>query len=103
MQVRFALPPQTDSPIARLDPRWRLLALLLAMVVVAILKTLESAVLALVGSLLLALLARMPWRWYVGRMLLLAVPLAFFVVPMPFLSAGDFLDGVLLAVLFAVK
>jgi cobalt/nickel transport system permease protein len=102
VQVRFAPPPQTDSPLARLDPRWRLLALLLAMLAVAVLRTLTAAVPALAGALLLAMLARMPWRWYLGRMALLAAALAFFAAPLPFLG-GDFLSGVSLAILFVVK
>jgi cobalt/nickel transport system permease protein len=103
VQVRFSPPPCPDSPLARLDPRWRLLALLLALIVAAFLHTLLAATVALAGALLLAFLARMPWDWFGSRLLLLAVPLAVFVLPAPFLAGGDFLDGARLAGLFTLK
>jgi cobalt/nickel transport system permease protein len=103
VQVRFSPPPCADSPLARLDPRWRLAALLLAMLAAALLRTLTAALPALAGALLLAALAQMPWRWFAGRLLLVAVPLAFFVLPLPLLSQGELLEGVRLAALFAVK
>ena len=103
MQVRFSPPPYADSPLSRLDPRWRLAALVLAMLTTAVLRTLTAALLALAGAAILALLARLPWRWYRQRLMVLAAPLAFFVLPAPFLSGGDWLEGVRLAGLFAVK
>jgi cobalt/nickel transport system permease protein len=48
------------------------------------------------------MLARMPWRWFGQRLLVVAVPLAFFVVPLPLLAEG-WGEGVRLAGLFAVK
>jgi cobalt/nickel transport system permease protein len=103
VQVRFSPPPYADSPLARLDARWRLAALLPALLAVALLRTLSAALAALAATFLLAALARMPWRWFAGRLLLVAVPLAFFVLPLPLLSHGELLEGTRLAALFAVK
>ena len=64
MQVRFTPPPVTPSPLGRLDARWRLAALLVAIVAVAVLRGVVAAALALAGAFVLAALARMPWRWY---------------------------------------
>ena len=35
MQIRFVLPPRVDSPLARLDPRWRLAGLVVVLVALA--------------------------------------------------------------------
>jgi cobalt/nickel transport system permease protein len=63
-----------------------LLVLLLA---ATVLRTLPAAGLALVCTLLLAWVGRLPLRWYLGRLQVLAVLLAFFVIPLPFLMRGD--------------
>ncbi len=97
MQVRFSPPPVTDSPLARLDDRWRLAALLLALVAVAAIRSVVAAALALVGALVLAWLGRMPWRWYLGRLSVAVVLLALFVVPVPLLARVEPLEGIRLA------
>ncbi len=102
MQVRFSPPPFIDSPLARLDCRWRLAAILLTMLAAAMPRSLLAGVMALIGSALLAFLARLPWRWFSQRLLVLAVPLAFFVLPLPLL-ASDWVAGLRLAALIAVK
>jgi cobalt/nickel transport system permease protein len=84
MTLAFSLPPRTDSPLARLDPRWKLAALLLAAVATALLRTAPAALLALAGALLLAGLARLPLRWYLGRLAALALFLVLFAAPLPF-------------------
>ena len=43
MTLAFSLPPQTDSPLGRLDPRWRLAGLLVLAVAVALVQTLPAA------------------------------------------------------------
>jgi cobalt/nickel transport system permease protein len=72
------------------------------MLAAALLRTLTAAVTGLAGAILLALLARMPWRWFGQRLLIAAFPLAFFVLPMPLLSE-EWNEGIRLAGLFAVK
>src|SRR5262249_12453141 len=47
--------------------------------------------------------ARMPWRWYGQRLLILGVPLAFFVLPMPLLSTEGFPEAARLAGVFIAK
>jgi cobalt/nickel transport system permease protein len=102
VQVRFSPPPTVDSPLARLDARWRLAALLLAMLGAALLRTLAAATVGLMGAVLLALVARLPWRWFGRRLLFVVVPLAVLVLPVPLL-AEYWSDGARLAGLFVVK
>ncbi len=102
MQVRFSPPPHADSPLSRLDPRWRLAGLLLWMVAAALLRTLPAALVGLALAALLALFARLPWRWFGQRLLIVVVPLAVFVLPVPLL-AEQWSEGTRLAALFAVK
>ena len=97
MQVRFTPPPVTSSPLGRLDARWRLGALLVALVATAVPRGLLSSALALAGALLLAGLAHLPWRWYVARLAVVGVLVALFVVPVPLLAHVGPLEGVRLA------
>lgn len=99
MQVRFDLPPVIDSPPARLDARWRLALLLIAIVTVAVVRSLGGSLICLASAMLLAALARMDWRWFGARFAILAVLLTLFVVPVPFLAD----DGLRFAALLAAK
>jgi cobalt/nickel transport system permease protein len=83
MTLRLALPPCADSPLGRLDARWRLAALAPAVLAAAALRTLPAALLALAGALVLAALTRLPLRWYLGRLAPVAAFLALFAVPLP--------------------
>ncbi len=89
MTLAFSTPPCTRSVISRLDPRWKLAALLLAAGVAATLRTLPAAILALAAALLLALLARLPPRWFLQRLAALALFLTLFMLPLPWLLADD--------------
>jgi cobalt/nickel transport system permease protein len=80
--------PTADSPLARLDPRWKLAALTPAALLVAVLNSLSTAVLAFTGAVLLAGLSRLPVKWYLSRLGALALFLALFVVLLPFLLHG---------------
>ncbi len=97
MQVHFTPPPLVRSPLGRLDARWRLATLALAVVAVALVRHLLPAALALAGALLLAVLARLPWRWYAARLAVAGALLALFVVPLPLLAHVGWLDGLRLA------
>jgi cobalt/nickel transport system permease protein len=89
MTLAFSTPPLARSFVSRLDPRWKLAALLFAAGVAATLHRLPCAVVAAALSLLLALLARMPARWFLQRLAALALVLAFFTLPLPLLLADD--------------
>lgn len=89
MTLAFSAPPCTASFVSRLDPRWKLAALLLATAVAATLRTLPTAALALVLALLLAAVARLPPRWYLQRLAALALFLLLFALPLPWLLDGD--------------
>jgi cobalt/nickel transport system permease protein len=77
--------PQPDSLLSRLDPRWKLAALALAALSVALLHTLAAAALALAGAFLLVALARLPFRWYFARLSAPTLFLAMFVLLLPFI------------------
>jgi cobalt/nickel transport system permease protein len=85
MRVLFRPPPCPDSPLRRLDPRWKLAALALAALATALLRTLPAAGLALAGAGLLVGLGRLPLRWYAGRLAAVGLLLALFVLPLPLL------------------
>ncbi|MBY0231849.1 MAG: hypothetical protein K2W96_21415, partial [Gemmataceae bacterium] len=89
MDVRFRLPPHADSPLARLDARWRLLALVLAAVAVCLLRTPPGAGAALALGVVLAWLAAVPGRWLAERLAVLLFLLLLFALPAAFLSLGD--------------
>jgi cobalt/nickel transport system permease protein len=89
MTLAFELPPCTASPLSRRDPRWKLAALAPAAVAASFSRTWPAVLLALCGALLLAVLARLPWRWYRRRVAVALGFLAIFVVPLPFLLRGD--------------
>ncbi len=77
------LPPCPDSPLRRLDPRWKLAAQVPAAGLVSALATLPAAAAALLAALLLAALGRLPARWFLGRLAALAVVLLLFVALLP--------------------
>jgi cobalt/nickel transport system permease protein len=71
--------------LSRLDPRWKLAALLIAVALVALLETPAAALLALAGALLLALVGRLNRRWLGGRLAALLAFVAVFAAPLPWL------------------
>jgi cobalt/nickel transport system permease protein len=102
VQVRFSPPPIADSPLARIDARWRLAGLLLAMLAAACIRTLAASTAGLAGAVVLAHVAHLPWRWFGQRLLVVALTLAIFVLPLPLL-AEQWSEGARLAGVFAVK
>src|SRR5947208_2087582 len=90
MTLTLDLPTCPPSCVGRLDPRWKLAALLVAAVACTLLQTLAAALLALAGALLLALVARLPARWFALRLGTALLMLALFVAWFPFLPRpGD--------------
>jgi cobalt/nickel transport system permease protein len=77
--------PCPDSVIRRLDPRWKLAALLVAIGAVLALATLPAVVCALGGAVALVVLSRIPVNWYLRRIGPLVLFLAFFVAALPIL------------------
>jgi cobalt/nickel transport system permease protein len=73
MRSTFDSLPTPQSPLSRLDPRWKLAGILLLALVVAFLHTLAVAAAALGAALGLVLLARLPARWYLARLGAVAV------------------------------
>src|SRR5437016_2716152 len=88
MTVSFARIPCPDSPVRRLDPRWKLAALVLAAAAVAAMQTGLPAAAALAVALLLARVARVPRSWLLARLGTVGLVLVPFAVTLPFLLTG---------------
>jgi cobalt/nickel transport system permease protein len=84
MTLAFTLPPIADSPLRRLDARWKLAALLLTIAAAAVVRSWPAAVAALGLAMVLAVLGRLPPRWAATRIGLAALFVALFVAPLPF-------------------
>jgi cobalt/nickel transport system permease protein len=84
MTLAFDIPECKTSILQRLDPRWKLAALLLAALTIAFLRTLGPASAALLGALALVALARVPWSWYLTRMATAMTLYALFLIWLPF-------------------
>jgi cobalt/nickel transport system permease protein len=86
MTLPVGFPVRLDVPLSKVDPRWKLAALLPAAAVTGVVLTPGPALAALGGSLLLAALATLPPRWYLRRIGTLVVFLLLFLVFVPFLD-----------------
>jgi cobalt/nickel transport system permease protein len=100
MTLALEPPPNVDSAITRLDPRWKLAAIFLAAAAAASLRSLDPAVAALGAALSLAAIARLPADWVLRRLGTLTIALAPFAIVMPLVQGWD---GTRLAGLFAAK
>lgn len=89
MTLALDFPLCNHSPLGRLDPRWKLAALLIATLVAALVRTLPAALAAAAGALVLVLLAELPPRWLFWRLISVAVVMAFFVAWVPFIPVAD--------------
>jgi cobalt/nickel transport system permease protein len=85
MTLLLDIPDARPSPLHRLDPRWKLTALAVAVPAVALVRTPGPALLALALALTLALVARLPPRWLAGRVGVALMMLALFAVWLPLL------------------
>lgn len=101
MTLGFAPLPTPDSPLQRVDARWKLAGLVLGMIAVVPLRSVPAAGAALAGVLLLAWLARLPLRWYLLRLGLVLLLLSPFVLTLPFVLSGW--AGVSLGLVLAAK
>src|SRR5262249_24937211 len=99
MTLAFDAVPSPDSPLRRLDPRWKLAGITLLAASVVALRTWPPAVTALAAALALAALARLPLRWFLGRLAAVGLFLALFTLTLPFLLPG----GLALAAVLACK
>ena len=88
MTIGFQTPPRTDSLVSRIDPRWKVAALAVLLVAVTWVQRLLPTVLFLTAALLLALLARLPVRWYLRQLGAALGFIALFAAPLPFLLDG---------------
>jgi cobalt/nickel transport system permease protein len=81
--------PQADSPLARLDPRWKLAGILLAVLGTAVLQTLTATVAALVIAVILLFISRLPVRWYLTRVGTLGLVIGLFALFLPVVVRGS--------------
>src|SRR5579862_9662246 len=85
----IAFPFRLAAPLSEIDPRWKLAALVPAGAVVGALQTLGPACVAFAGAVVIAALARIPLRWYVARMGILAISLGVFLVLLPLTAHSE--------------
>src|SRR6059058_1370171 len=102
MTLNLAAWPQPESCLSRLDPRWRLAGLTVALAAAAAVRTVPAAAAALAGAVLLAAPARLPGRWALRRLTEIALALLPVVVLLPLtgavtLAAVIFLKGLAIA------
>jgi cobalt/nickel transport system permease protein len=83
MTLTFAPLPCPDSLLRRFDPRWKLAAALLLLTAIILLRGLTGAAGGLAFALTLVAVAKMPCRWYLGRIAPLGLFLAFFLITFP--------------------
>jgi len=93
--------PTPNSPLSRLDPRWKLAAFLPALLAIAFLRGLAPTLAALAGTLLLACLGQLPPRWYLARLGWLLLFLSPFLLFLPLLLPMT--EALLLAATLAAK
>src|SRR5579871_130168 len=89
MTLSFAPLPCPESLLRRFDPRWKLAAALVLLTGIILLRGLPAAAAGLSLTLVLVMLARMPWRWYLDRIAPLGLFLAFFLVSFPLFVRDD--------------
>jgi cobalt/nickel transport system permease protein len=101
MTLGSVLLPTPDSPLRRIDARWKLAALILAMIAVIPLRELTTAGTAFGTVLVLAWLGRLPLRWYLMRLGVMVLLLSPFLLTLPLVVPGW--GGVSLALVLAAK
>ncbi len=89
MQSRLVEYARRDSPLQRMDPRWKLAGVVLGCAAIVSLRTPTAAALALAGTLALLLLSRLPMRWFLARLGGVAVFLGLVVVILPLTLPGE--------------
>jgi len=89
MTLAFEMPVCKPSLLQRLDPRWKLAGILLAALAMTLLRTMIPALLGFGSAVLLVAIARLPWRWYLGRMGLAMTLFAVFLIWLPFVPQPD--------------
>jgi cobalt/nickel transport system permease protein len=90
MTLLLDIPAARPSPVHRLDPRWKLAALLPAACAITLVRTPLPAFVALLLTLVLVIAAHLSWRWYSTRLGAALVMPAFFVLWLPFVhQPGD--------------
>src|SRR5205823_13583100 len=89
MTLAFDALDAPDSPLARLDPRWKLAALVMAGVFVSFLLSPAAIGAAGTGAMVLLLAARLPRRLLLARLGALALFLLPFLIVLPIIRGVD--------------
>jgi cobalt/nickel transport system permease protein len=88
MTPRFDFVSARDSLFTKIDPRWKMAAIVVGIAGVLLLRTPHALIAALAASVALALLARLPVWWLVLRVGAVALLLLPFAVLLPVLTWG---------------
>ena len=84
MTFGFDLPKCAPSFWQRMDPRWKLAGVLLSALALAFVQTWGPALAAVIGTLLIVMLSRLPSRWYLRRLATALTMYVLFLVWLPF-------------------
>ncbi|MCI0680590.1 MAG: cobalt ECF transporter T component CbiQ [Gemmataceae bacterium] len=85
MTLALDVPAIADSPLSRMDPRWKLAALVPAAILLALVRTVPPAAAALILALVLAQRARLPGAWLARRLAWTALFIGLFLIWLMFL------------------
>src|SRR5262245_41078051 len=83
MTLAFDALDFSDSPLSRLDPRWKLLALTIAVLITGFLRTMPAILVALAIAVSLLVVAQLPARFLLWRFGAFLLFLLFFLVFLP--------------------
>lgn len=100
MTLAFDALDAPDSPLARRDPRWKLAALVPAILVASALRAPAVVAAALMLSLVLLLISRLPWRLAAFRLGAFFLFLSPFLIVLPIVQGWD---GVASALVLAAR
>src|SRR5260221_3615532 len=99
MQAQLIDHVRIDSPLHRVDARWKLAAVVPAIAAVVALHTLPAAGLAFAAACVLLVAGRLPLSWFLARLGGVAFLLGLFAVLLPLTTPGDG-DGIRVGPLF---
>jgi cobalt/nickel transport system permease protein len=92
MSLNIHPPGFFSSPLNRLDARWKLAALVPAVFGVACLRHVAPALMAMALAFVLAILARVPGRWFWTRVGSVALLIGLFVIWLPLTGREPFIE-----------
>ena len=89
MSLNFEVPELPESVFTRFDLRWKLAAVSLCIAAIVPLRRPIPVIAAFLAVVILTQIARLPWRWHLGRLLIVSPLLIALFLFLPFALHGD--------------